>query len=390
MANGWDDSGIDWTSAVTMRNSRTEDIIKEIYLAVNEREYWVRKVKFMDIKGGQSVLDSDGRIRTPQALKYIQDIVSGWFLPIADLGTRMNIFSSRQSIGTFCCFFDDVYDATGTGSAPYEDSVNSYFFGFKNLDYAAGGNTETQYNLDLSLLRTPPKRVSLIYLKLIYDLLQLDLKTGVEDWLVDDFLGFDRFLPTGAKLVADANFATKYMFTIQDNNNGQEALFADTVDEINSLDNLRFRTGSTIVSQLSYASFYPSLRIITYRDMFAYSIDAFSSSFNIKDLEPSSIHTGYNRPNQDNLGLIPYSNFKYGVFKDVHFLDTLTQARIDAGSGGGWGIVPGDYYVFEDIKTSFDYYQPAITDSGQSNAQSRSAFMVKFNKEDFIYYYTQP
>ena len=40
MPSGWTNSGIDWTSTATMRNSRTEDIMKHLIQATLERDYW--------------------------------------------------------------------------------------------------------------------------------------------------------------------------------------------------------------------------------------------------------------------------------------------------------------------------------------------------------------
>ena len=67
MPSGWTTSGIDWTSVSTMRNSRTEDIVRHLYrLAVNERDYWIRYFttgfKYTTLDINLPSLDRVGRI----------------------------------------------------------------------------------------------------------------------------------------------------------------------------------------------------------------------------------------------------------------------------------------------------------------------------------------
>ena len=76
MPSGWTNSGIDWTSTATMRNSRTEDIVRHLYLAINERDYWMR------LNSGEvGSLDRVGRFRTDQQLRYIYSKLKSWFKP---------------------------------------------------------------------------------------------------------------------------------------------------------------------------------------------------------------------------------------------------------------------------------------------------------------------
>jgi len=385
MASGWTTSGIDWTSAATMRESRTEDIVREIYLAVNERDYWVKRIKFLEQTATPPVLDVDGRIRTNQALFYIQNTVSGWLLPSADIGTRLDFVSTTVSMESFCCFLDDSFTPAGTPSI-FASRILHYF-GFNNLDYSAGGNFETQFSIDLSLLRNPPSRVDLNYLKMIYDILQLDLKTSADSWTVSNFGTGDRFFCDGVQLTGDIDSDDEYRFFIQDDNSAQGVNFAQIVTHLNNNTNLVLATSPTTNDAMIYTTpTFNSLKIKTTRTMLAYKIKGKTLSYDIKDLGATSITTsGFNR---DPLNLMPYSNFNHGYYKNVIFIDNLSQNRINDAVSRDPIIKDGDYYVTEDIKTTFDPFTIGSA-TGSSTALSYTSFFINFNNEDFLNYYTE-
>ena len=391
MPSGWTTSGIDWTSTATMRNSRTEDIVRDLYLAVNDRDYWIKKSKFLQLTTIPPVLDLEGRIRMDQALKFIQDTVSGWFLPNQDIASRLDILGGENQMGSLCCFLDDVF--VPTGFPAYFVSRVQYFYGFNNLDYTASGNFETQYGLDMSLIRQPPKRFNLIWCKLIYDILQLDLKTSVDNWHAFGPLTGLRFGIDPVQLIEDTETADDYIFHIIDSNIATDSDFNQVVDDLNNEDLLSVYIESSSNQSVSYSVFTsfipPRLRLLTIRKMFAYKIQAKDQIFELSDLNPSSTTTsGFQT---DPLSILPLSNYPYGYYKDAVYLDELTQTRIDAATGTINPIVnAGFYYVIDDLKTTYDFIDIGTSPSGVSQQQALTSYFVKINREGFLNYYTEP
>jgi hypothetical protein len=120
--------------------------------------------------------------------------------------------------------------------------------------------------------------------------------------------------------------------------------------------------------------------------MLAYKIKGKTLSYDIKDLGATSITTsGFNR---DPLNLMPYSNFNHGYYKNVIFIDNLSQNRINDAVSRDPIIKDGDYYVTEDIKTTFDPFTIGSA-TGSSTALSYTSFFINFNNEDFLNYYTE-
>jgi hypothetical protein len=384
MASGWTNSGIDWTSSATMRNSRTEDIIKELYLAVSERDHYINKVKFININ---NTLDPNWRDRMESLTKYIQETVSGWLLPILDIGDRLNGGVTAQNMGSICAFLDTTDNPVGVD--PYYDISRSYFYSFKNLDYTQGGNFETQYGIDLSLLRVPPKRISLEWCSMIYQILQEDLHTSTERWIMQFFQGTYRYFADGTNLVADIDTAPQYRFIIQDDNKASGQIFNDIVTDLNNNDELELTITTPPKELMSYQGGSTNLSIETIRSMLAYKIQGESQTFELSDLNTKSIVLGFYRDDRDNLSLLPFSNIQLGLIKDSFFTDTLTQSRIDDATIVHAGVKAGTYHVFEDIKTTFDNFVIGSATGGSTQTVSGSYF-VAINKEGFLNYYTEP
>lgn len=164
MPSGWTNSGIDWTSAVTMRNSRTEDIVRHLYLAVNERDYWIRFNS-----GDIGVLDRIGRLRVDQQLRYIYLKLRSWFKPISEYSGSFT-FDNSESI-----FIDD----TITPSDPVSNPEELFYFGYDSYNYLQNGNLETLISEDLGFLRnygSSTYRVVLDELRIVKKILELDLR----------------------------------------------------------------------------------------------------------------------------------------------------------------------------------------------------------------------
>ena len=83
MPSGWTTSGIDWSSVSTMRNSRTEDIIRELYQAVSERNHWISRSCYSFRRSGTTfpTIVNDVRLRLENSIQYIYETLRLWFKP---------------------------------------------------------------------------------------------------------------------------------------------------------------------------------------------------------------------------------------------------------------------------------------------------------------------
>lgn len=392
MASGWTNSNINWTSVATMRNSRTEDIIREIYFAVNEREYYIGRTKAMQNKFPNPVipvLDTVGRNRIENMTRYIQEKVSGWLLPLDEFNNRLNA-TGWTSVGSLGCFLDEV--ATPTGGA--NDSSDKYFFTYKNLNYEENGNFETQYNIDLALLRNPPKRVQLDWAKMVYDILQENLFISCEDWEMRVFAGG----AVGFRLSGYINNpndylnANEYRFYISEQNDAESVLgdtFQDVEDKMNSNARLQMFIDPVFSGSLTYTNTASNgLKMDYDRSYFVFKLEGESQSFLFSDLDHLALSVGTNF--QDALNLLPFSNYEDGLSNNRITQETLTQARIDSALFADPDIQAGNYHVIEDLITDFDFFNiPSVTNGSTSVNTSVNCF-IKINREGLLNYYTEP
>tara|TARA_R110001606_G_C15327021_1_gene645168 strand:+ start:341 stop:1519 length:1179 start_codon:yes stop_codon:yes gene_type:complete len=392
MASAWTTSGVDWTSATTMRNSRTEDIVREIYLAVNEREYYMGRTKAMQNEFPNPVvpvLDTVGRNRIENMTGYIQEKVSGWLLPLDEFNDRLNA-TTRKSVGTLGCFLDEATAPTGGAN----DSSDKYFFTYKNLDYEQNGNFETQYGIDLSLLRDPPSRVQLDWAKMIYDILQENLFISCEDWKMQVFgggaIGFT--LDGHGNIPSDYLNANEYRFYIGEQNDAQSVFtdtFQDVENKMNSNARLQIFFENIFKGKLIYTNTINRGLTMEYdRSYFVFKIKGDSQNFLFSDLEHLALSTASNL--QDALNLLPFSNYEDGLAKDRITPETLTQARIDSALFSQTGIVPGDYHVTDSLITNFDDFSIPSTAQGSTAVVTQVNSFVKINKQNLLSYYTAP
>jgi len=163
--SGWTTSGIDWTSPQTMRNSRTEDIVRELYMATLEREKWVAVTS-----GSRSVnyIPTITDFRVENCLRRIYDILKKWFTPL----NEANTYLSGES-----AFIDPNSVPIQLPSNTNDLYRNYPYLGYDNYNYLQGGNLEALVG-DLSIIRgeVSETRISLTELKRIYDILNLKLK----------------------------------------------------------------------------------------------------------------------------------------------------------------------------------------------------------------------
>ncbi len=179
MPSGWTNSGIDWTSVNTMRKSRTEDIVRHLYLAVNERDYWISYFNPSWRFNARSlpVLERIGRLRAENQMEYIYGTLKAWLTPFSDIPIQSgNFYTLNES-----CFLDESspFDINTVSNPQYKpfQVIDRRWYGKKNLDYSQGGTLEGLLSYDLGLFRAYEyKRLDLNFLKMVYDLLNLNLK----------------------------------------------------------------------------------------------------------------------------------------------------------------------------------------------------------------------
>jgi hypothetical protein len=175
--SGWTNSGIDWEN---IRDNRTEEVVNHLYLATNERDYWVKH--FSNLNSVISSIDTVGRRTTNDSLRYMFNTIQRWLLPFDEFP---NVTTSPQLLTNQCCFLDElspldpleVTTEFSTDYFPYKPY--NRWFGLKNLDYSDGGELESILGYSLSFFRSPyNSRNSLQFMNFVYDFLQLKLKVA--------------------------------------------------------------------------------------------------------------------------------------------------------------------------------------------------------------------
>jgi len=163
MASGWTNSGINWTSAATMRDSRTEDIVREIYLATHERDFWVRRwtQQFTSNYGTTFPnIEYTSRMRVENQIRFIYDTLRSWLT--LDLNPSIpTLYVPNQAV-----WVDENQLSQGQSLT---DSVN---LGIDHWDMEQNGNLETELSVDLGFLRSPSNyRIRLDELFVVYKIL---------------------------------------------------------------------------------------------------------------------------------------------------------------------------------------------------------------------------
>ena len=172
-----------------MRSSRTEDIVRELYLAVNENDYWVHyftglhKISIPDFNYQLPVLYREApRVRMDTLLRYIYTTVKKWLTPFSDAPTLPEPNVLKFVDPSYSCFLD-----LQSNSNPFlveRDRVKPFvavgrWYGFDNLNYSEGGRLESETGYDLEIMRTfSSHRVDIEFLHFVYSLLNFNKKVG--------------------------------------------------------------------------------------------------------------------------------------------------------------------------------------------------------------------
>ncbi len=163
MASGWTNSGIDWTSEATMRESRTEDIVREIYLAIHERDFWVQRwTQRYTTNYGTSFpnIEYTSRTRLENQMRFIYNTLRAW-LTLDLTPSIAGLFVPNQAV-----WIDENQITQGQSLT---DTVN---LGLAHWDMSQNGNLETELSVDLDFLRnTGNYRIRLDELFTVYKIL---------------------------------------------------------------------------------------------------------------------------------------------------------------------------------------------------------------------------
>ena len=160
MASGWTESGIDWDNLSTQS---PRDVIRELYIAVDERNYWIKHFS----SGGALSLDSLDPIdydcvlrhRTKEQISYICSSIEKWLRPISSIPIDDRDFLTNTYHGC-------MLDLNNQSSYQYQDYTYNGFAVFlprfqekRNLEWSTynseeNGAYESLLNLSLGFMRS--------------------------------------------------------------------------------------------------------------------------------------------------------------------------------------------------------------------------------------------
>lgn len=367
MPSGWTNSGIDWTDETTMRNSRTEDIVRELYLAVNERDYWIRSMS-----NGTSTLDRAGRLRTENQLQYIYTKLRSWFKPMSEYIGSFT-FDESESV-----FIDD----TITPQNPTGDIEELFYFGYDSYNYELNGNLETLISRDLSFLRdylSSSYRLRLEDFKTIYEILNTKLKNRIFKYSFDgtDY-NVTRFSNTGTQVLA-----RRFMF----GNDSDTAPNADSTQATNdfythSNFNDSIFVNSPYQGNLELSSNFSSDVYQTSQktDLIKFSPTGYNTNvFDVDDFDFNSYN--YGLVDNDDFGVMPTAAYTLGH-------ETISNKTVNIPITGGFPN--GGIYALlhrEAISSGIPTYQRP---GSRSEQVSEALPFIGLDLEGFLNYYTEP
>ena len=355
-----------------MRNSRTEDIVRHLYLAVNERDYWIRLNS-----GDIGELDRSGRLRLDQQLVYIYSKLKSWFKPIGEY-TGSFTFDNSESV-----FIDD----TVTPQNPVNDPDELFYFGYDSYDYSASGNLEALVGEDLSFIRNYGNysfRILLEDLHIVYKLLNLDLRnrlfkysrSGSEYNVIQFTNTDDQSMALGFKNGNDNDGGGQ-----KPNSSIANTAFYNqtTIDYSNFISNKYRGFWNVVFTSQSYS-------VTQAKHGIRFNPTGFDSNdYNISDFNFKSFSYGFlkNGSFDDDFGIFPVEAYTVGhEIIENKFVDVPASLTVN------WGGVHG--FMHQDFVES-DLPTVTASSSFQRSQQSSSAIpFINLNIEGFLNYYTEP
>lgn len=189
MASAWTESGINWDD---LSRSSIRDVIRELYIAVSERDFWVRHFGSGGFAKVEELAPIDynatERHRTKDQVNFIVSALSNW-LSESSAPTQIGNDTDYAKSGYRGCFIDfesgSNYEYTNYGND--NDFVNDYYvptmfgsvrentliediqLGYSSFGKQEFGNLETLLGVDLSFIRVYDNNQSF---RFTYDMMQ--------------------------------------------------------------------------------------------------------------------------------------------------------------------------------------------------------------------------
>jgi hypothetical protein len=385
MASGWTNSGIDWTSAATMRESRTEDIVKHLTQATLERDYWISYTGQGFRHGSINPIIEDSRNYLSNAYNYIIETFRQWFMPEDDFDYVPNVPNTNLHVVPYnrSVFFD--FDKAGV----LYDQLELYY-GYSNIDYSLNGYLETELGYSVDFVRDydPSDRsfLNLDILKKIYDILNLRLYNRLCMYQYSTSFNGSDYTPSSVTLYKALNAPPLSVYVAGTNQNATTArnqFYAKTLSSPDFLQaesgwgsfnsqgiGMRGFGGATGMRYLQWSQFIYFTE--TGFDSISYDV----SDFNFKCL---SINT-FTYDGTGDYSLLPFGEYVNG-FK-------VYDKREVNNYSGIFNMPNGNYALLTEDKVTSG--MPLSTAIGNEASQQNRVPFIDLNKEGFLNYYTEP
>ena len=359
--SGWTTSEIDWSSVSTMRNSRTENIVRELYLATHERDFWVRRWATKSSESYSIEFQFIPTQRLENQIEFIYTTLQNW------LTTDLNPVINTPYVQNKAVWIDENQIPTGS------DLTNTVNLGIPHWDMSENGNLETELSIDLSFLRDYTgglvNRISLSDMKKVYSI--LNFLTKCRCYQVEyDSGNFTRSLQSlsvtgfGSGVYATSHisgrFATPDPISTYNNwVNSTLPAWSSGAEPVVSYNQLTTPTAEYLLN--SSEAYFQFVNMIGF-DMNTYKAEDFTFEMLYLDLQIS------NTPNIQN----PLLGIVNGINAMGNIQDTLGAVAFT--------------FPNADMKTF-----PPVLPSGANVYRNRGFLMpyADMNKEGFLKYYTE-
>ena len=440
MPSGWTESGIDWGN---LQNYSPRDVIRELYIAVSERNYWIKYFAtggYNDINSLESIdYDATNLHRTKDQLNFIMTTLVKWLKPTTDFRESSRPISDVANLYGGC-FIDYasgsnyVFNKYGRESELDRSIYREYngheelCLGYNTYSYDEGGNTETLIDSDLSFIRdyqsSDSFRFTYEMMKSVYDI--LNTLNYVRCAVYSRIRSYNNYSDTFATLYAltsyfsDSNGSYGAGF-VQGDYNAKDADFSvarsDFYETLNGsnfnhdgADAFGFEGIDTIVSTspilierlwVGYNRFF----LRTARNSYLrFSNTGYNDQlFTTEDFDLKSLSYGisFKEDGIGNIGEVVISPADYSLSSRPsghnvidNKISTLTnvndsQKNINLNfQGKYWNLSYGNV-VDGDIPNSVEF-TPPVNGNIKGKFVTQYLPLINFNKEGFLKYYTEP
>ena len=436
MASGWTESGVDWDN---LSSQSPRDVIRELYVAVDERNYWIKYFA----TGGYNTIDSltpidydvTQRQRTKDQIDYILSTIKKWLRSTTDFrGNNDDIDVLSSVYGG--CFIDYESGSNYTFDKYGRESELDYSvyrqpygheelaLGYKPYNAEENGNTESLINSDLSFIRDYGSSFRFTYemMRSVYDILNnlnyircaVYRQSNVvsfysnlpnELYFLSTYFGDSNGSYGAGFLQSDLNFSSTdfsvfrqyYYDTLYGRNYNQQGADAFRFDGINTIFNGGVQDilwqGSTKTFNINTPNSFLRFQNIGYnQDIFRTSdFDLKSLTYGINFRQDIGGPAGERvlSPSDYTLTSRPFGH----TILDNR-ISTLTNANTSSEDiqlnyqGDYWNLAYGNLKT-GDIPNSVES-TPPVNNNIEGSFVTQYLPLINFNKEGFLKYYTEP